>query len=101
MKILYLSSATDTLGNHNHKFLKALVDVGYDVHLVSYHPLPIATNIRNIVGLKIYHFPPMLIIKPFYFNRLFHFRKLLSIIKPDLIHSCNLFNESFEKSFIA
>ncbi len=95
MRILYLSSATDTLGNHNHKFLKALVDNGYDTHLVSYHPLPIAKNIQEIKGLKIYHFPPKIIKKPFYFNRIFHFKRLLRSIKPDIIHSGNLFNESF------
>jgi len=95
MRILYLSSATGTLGNHSHKFLKGLVEHGYDVHLVSYHPLPIAKNIKEIEGLKIYHFPPSIIKKPFYFNTLFHFKKLLKYIKPDLIHSGNLFNESF------
>jgi len=95
MKILYLSSATDTLGNHNHKFIKALVESGYDVHLVSYHPLPIAKNIQEIKGVKIYHYPPKLIKKPLYFNRIFHFRKIIKKIRPDIIHSGNLFNVSF------
>ena len=50
-KILYLSSANDQLGNHHHKFLEALAQANYDVHLVSYHPLPVAKNILDIASI--------------------------------------------------
>lgn len=94
-RILYLSSANDQLGNHHHKFLKALVEAKYDTHLVSYHPLPIAENILKIDGLKVYHYPPKYIKKALFFNRLFHFRSLLKKINPDILHSGNVTNISF------
>ena len=71
-KILYLSSANEQLGNHHHKFLDALVQAKYDVHLVSYHPLPIAQNILDIDGLSVHHYPPYFIKRALFFNRVFH-----------------------------
>ena len=94
-KILYLSSANEQLGNHHYKFLDALAHDNYDVHLVSYHPLPIAKNILDIDGLTVHHHPPRFIKKALFFNRVFHFRKLLKKIKPDILHSGNVSNISF------
>ena len=95
MKILYLSSANESLGNHHHKFLQALVNAKYDVHLVSYHPLPVAQNIIDIDGLNIYHYPPKFIKEALFFNRVLHFKKVLRKIKPDILHSGNVLNISF------
>ena len=95
IRILYLSSANESLGNHHHRFLQALVNAKYDVHLVSYHPLPIAQNIRDINGLNIYHYPPKLIKKALFFNRVFHFKQVLRKINPDILHSGNVPNISF------
>ena len=95
LKILYLSSANEQLGNHHHKFLQALVNANYDTYLVSYHPLPVAKNILAINGLKVHHYPPNFIHKALFFNRLFHFRRLIKKINPDILHSGNVSNISF------
>ena len=94
MRILYLATAKE--GNfHNHKFLISMVKSGYDVNLVSYHPQPVARNIQEIKGIKIYHYPPKLLKKSLFFNKVFHFKKVIKMIKPDILHSVNVTNVSF------
>ena len=72
-----------------------MVEARYEVHLVSYHPLPIAQNIKDIKDLFIHHFPPKIIKKALFFNRVIHFRKVLKQINPDILHSGNVPNISF------
>ena len=95
MRILYLSSGSDKLNSHDYKFLYSLSESGYDLHMVSYHPQQIADDIKNIKNIKIYHYPPKFHKIPLYIDKIFHFRKIIKYIDPDIIHSGNSFNVSF------
>ena len=98
MKILFLSSAVEALGVHEYRFLRSLLQAGYDVTLVSYHPDEVAANVKELAGLKIIHHKPRLLMhlqRVFYGNRVAHFGKVLRMIKPDIVHAGNVWNYGF------
>jgi len=99
MKIVYLSSGTDELGFHDHKFLLKLCQKGYDTYLVSYSIKNIAQKIKDISELKIIHHRPRIFPRPrrylLFTDKIYHFKRMLKIVKPDILHSGNLWNYGF------
>lgn len=98
MRVLFLSRGIGDLGDHDHKFLKKLIEAGHKVYLVTYHPKDIADHIKSLRGLKIVHERPRFFVKfqrYFYFTRYFHFKKVLKEINPDIVHSVNVWNNCF------
>lgn len=98
MRVLFLSRGIGDLGDHDHKFLKKLIETGHEVYLVTYHTKNMAERIKSLQGLKIIHKKPRSFVKfqrYFYFTRYFHFKKVLKEINPDIVHSVNVWNNCF------
>lgn len=99
MKIVYLSSGGDKSGFHDHKFLVKLCEKRYDTYFVSYSTEDIPQKFKGILGLKIIHHNPKIFPGSrkylLFIDRLLHFKKVLKEVKPDVLHSGNLWNYGF------
>jgi glycosyltransferase involved in cell wall biosynthesis len=90
MKICYLSSI---LNIHDYRFLSALTQRNYDVHLVSYvangQVSPIPGFIKDIKGLTIIHKRMALTAGhgSLFSLVVLDFRRLLKRLKPDILHT--------------
>ncbi|MBM3282879.1 glycosyltransferase family 4 protein [Candidatus Gottesmanbacteria bacterium] len=97
MKIVILASCLGSLGNHDYRLLKGLIERNNSVFLVSFHPENPSDDIKKINGAKIYHDPPKKLVfiqRVFYFNRIKRLKELLNYLKPDVLISINTWNNS-------
>ena len=95
MKVAYLSGGQPSLGNHDCRFLRSLVNKGYETYLICFHPDDISDDVKRIEELNIIHIKPKILRKfqrCFYFTRIFRFNKIVNLIKPDVIISVNTWN---------
>lgn len=87
MKICYLS---DELSISDYHFLSKLVENNFNTYLVTYSSFAIPESIKRIIGLHILHFKSNLkgkLFYYFYFLKIFHFRRILKKIRPDILHA--------------
>lgn len=95
MHVGYLSS---TLTVHDQRFLRKLVDRGYETTLVTYYPSALPRRIADIPGLAIVHLRPRRLLR--FQSALFGFkaaslRRVLQDLKPDVLHSGYVWKDGF------
>ena len=95
MHIAYLSSV---LSVHDERFLRKLVERGYQTSLVTYFPGPLPSRITDIRGLQIVHQRPKRLLR--FQSALFGFKRaslqrILQVLKPDILHSGYVWKDGF------
>jgi glycosyltransferase involved in cell wall biosynthesis len=95
MRIAYLSSA---LTVHDERFLRKLVERGYETSLITYYPSALPLSIAGISGLTIVHPRPRRLLR--LQSGLFGFkgaslRRILQALKPDVLHSGYVWKDGF------
>jgi glycosyltransferase involved in cell wall biosynthesis len=95
MHIAYLSSA---LSVHDERFLRKLVERGYQTSLVTYYPGSLPSRITDVPGLRIVHQRPKRLLR--FQSALFGFKRaslqrVLQVLKPDVLHSGYVWKDGF------
>ena len=95
MRIAYLSSA---LTVHDERFLRRLVERGYETTLITYYRSALPSRITDITGLQIVHQRPRRLLR--FQSALFGFkgaslRRVLKDLKPDVLHSGYVWKDGF------
>src|SRR5689334_4136339 len=95
MHIAYLSSA---LSVHDERFLRKLVERGYQTSLITYYPGPLPSRITDIPGLRIVHQRPQRLLR--FQAALFGFKRdslqrILRDLRPNILHSGYVWKDGF------
>src|SRR5689334_10724659 len=95
MHIAYLSSA---LSVHDERFLRKLVERGYQTSLITYYPGPLPSRITDIPGLRIVHQRPQRLLRLqaalFGFKR-GSLQRILRDLRPNILHSGYVWKDGF------
>ncbi|MBN1992356.1 MAG: glycosyltransferase [Anaerolineae bacterium] len=77
-RILFLAGATSI---HTNRWVNAITNRGYEVHLLSLHPL------RDVLDPKVFFYQAPFTPNLGYFTSFLWVRRLIAAIKPDLVHA--------------